>query len=172
MLVACSSSSSGSGAAGSGALEFQITLPNSAAINFPCSADSSGATVLDGTLQIACDTDAPGATNSATTVAGIFIPSFHGSDTYALEQAGADQSPIIEFTTDNVAYGAIVAAPGYAATTCSIQVTANATPKQGDAASGKFHCDNVVGNVVVGDGGYHASQITSVDGTFSGSFTQ
>ncbi len=168
MLVACSSSSSSTGAAGGGAPQFKITLPSSEVIDFPCDADTSGASVVSGSLQFTCDVGA-----SAPTAPGIFVPGFHGNDTYALQQtAGADQTPIVDFTADNYAYAGLGAAPGFAATTCSTSVTASATPKKGDAVSGKFHCDNVEGNIVVGDGGHNPSQLTSVDGTFSGSFTQ
>lgn len=171
MLVGCSSSSGSSGSS-SGALQFSVTLPSTEVINFSCNAAASGPTEVDNALEVNCASDASG----ATLLASISVPAFHGSDTYALTQGSTTQGSttstvvIAQFQADNFAYGAVGVQPGYAATTCSTQVNAPAQPQKGDTASGKFHCDNLVGRIIEDDGGYHPQQLTSVDGTFSGAF--
>jgi hypothetical protein len=167
VLVGCSSSS-GSPSTSSGALQFTVTLPSSEVVTFSCDATASGPTIKNNAFEVDCESDP----SSTTLLASISIPAFHGSDTYALTQDSSAGSPIIvQFQADNFAYAAVGVKPGYAATTCSTQVNAPASPQKGDVASGKFHCDNAVGSIIDDDGGYHALQLTSVDGTFSGAFT-
>ncbi len=167
MLVGCSSSSGSTGTS-SGAFQFAITLPSAETIPFSCKADASGPTIRNNAFEANCASDASG----ATLLASVSIPTFHGSDSYALtEDTASSPAIIVQFQADDFAYAAIDAAPGYAATTCTIQLTSPAKPQKGDTASGKFHCDNVVGTIITSDGGYHASPVTSVDGTFSGAYT-
>jgi hypothetical protein len=87
------------------------------------------------------------------TRAAVTINSFHGTDTYVLK--GLDVGGVQFIDVDDVEFTSAVSEdPGSPTTACTIQAQGPSAPKKGDQVSGTFHCDNVLGGQLHGDGAY------------------
>lgn len=162
--LACSSSAPASVPS---QLQFSVTTSDQGGETFPCDSAASGITTqLGNALTVFCDVST--GANASQTLAEITLQDFHGPDAYAFQGSNADFASSVQFTMNDWLWESVPASTGIAASSCTVTVTSPASPQRGDAISGTFHCDAMLGSAVGGDGGYQPQKTTSVDGTFSG----
>lgn len=148
-------------------LQFSVTTSTEGGEVFPCDSAASGiTTAMNGALSVFCNKSL--GPSSSETVAEITIASFHGPDTYTFQGSNDTFASSVQFTMNSWMWNSVPASAGISATSCSVTVSSPASPQRGDAVSGTFHCDAMLGGAVGGDGGYQGQKTTSVDGTFSG----
>ena len=152
------------------AFHFAVTTTTQGSATLTCDNAPSGIALMGGSLQAFCDHDEVG-TNGATTIGQVDIAGFHGADTYTFEGSNDPLAGSVSFDLNGYSFSSVPASPGITATSCSVTITSPDAPQRGDAISGTFHCDDLLGFLIVGDGGYHAQPTTSVDGTFDGAET-
>ena len=164
MTLACSSSGP---APVQSQLQFSVTTSDQGSETFPCDSAASGITTqLDASLSVFCDVST--GPNASQTIAEITVQGFHGPDAYAFEGSNAAFASSVQLTMNGWLWSSVPASAGIAASSCTVTVTSPGAPQCGDAVSGTFHCDAMLGSAVGGDGGYQPQKTTSIDGTFSG----
>lgn len=112
-------------------------------------------------LNIFCNESVPG---RQQTRAAIVINAFHGTDSYRL--ASPDDGTVQFIDTADVEFGVAVTQAGIPSTNCILDVAGPPSPRSGDTVSGKFHCENLSGAHLFGDGSYQPPVRETVDGTF------
>ncbi|MBK6694102.1 MAG: hypothetical protein IPG50_18135 [Myxococcales bacterium] len=98
------------------------------------------------------------------TYAAIVIRAYHGPGTYTL--TSSDDGTVQFVDVESVLFGIPKRQPGVPATKCAAEIKGPASPARGDVISGTFHCDNLMGNRLYGDGGYQPPVYRAVDGSF------
>ena len=166
LATACSSSPSSTPVASQ--LQWSVTTGTYGNGPLPCDSQQSGIYLDPGTSQLNVFCNQATGPNASTTVANITLAAFHGADTYTFQGSTDFSQSMLSFDLDNYSWTAVPASTGISATTCSVTIDAPAAPQRGDAVSGSFHCDAILGFVIEGDGGYHPQPAISVDGTFQG----
>jgi hypothetical protein len=175
LLAGCGGTGNGgggttsSGGATQSPLHFTVRTGTGDSTAYPCSSGSGVATKGTPTgLMIACgETNASGATVSDAIIG---LAGYHGAGTYTFTGSTDTGASFVQLTLDNYDFVTSVGAtPGEPQPSCSVQITsAPATLSIGDEVSGSFHCDNIVGLVITGDGSYNAPVFTTADGEFDG----
>lgn len=118
---------------------------------------------LTGTmLDVSCGDTKYGADRE--TYAAIVIRAYHGAGSYIL--TSSDDGSVQFVDGDNVIYGVPKVQPGAPATKCAVEIEGQASPTHGDVISGTFHCENLMGNHLYGDGRYQPPSYEAVDGSF------
>jgi len=134
----------------------------------PCDSAASGIYVDSSTGQLQVFCNAATGPNASETIANVTLADFHGAGTYTFQGSTDFSQSALSFDLDDYTWTAVPGSTGIPATTCSVTIDAPAAPQPGDAVSGSFHCDAILGFVIHGDGGYQAQPSISADGTFQG----
>jgi hypothetical protein len=166
VLSACGGTSGapggGGGSSGGGALSFGVRTADFGSTTYPCSA-GSGITTFSG-FMVSCEPNDP----SGVAQPIIGVAGYHGTDSYSFGGSNDIAASFVQFGLANHDFRSAPASPGIPGTTCTVQLVGPPTLSQGDHVSGSFHCENIHGDVVHGDGGYQPPVWTSADGEFDG----
>jgi hypothetical protein len=168
-LAGCSGVPAGGNGGGGGTssglpLAFSISTGNYGAVAYTCS-PGSGVSPIGG-FTVACSLADDGGALSGPIVQ---IAGYHGTDTYAFQGSNDEAASFVQFGLAGYDFGSAPAWAGLPATTCSVQLTGNATLSRGDHVTGTFHCDGIQGIPVhVTQATPEATVTASVDGRFDG----